>query len=54
IEIATSQKDNGTRELFEKILISEEGHIDWIEAQQNIIKDIGVQNYLSQQFPPAA
>jgi bacterioferritin len=54
IEIATNAKDNGTRELFEKILLAEEEHIDWIEAQQNIISEIGVTNYLAQQFDPAA
>jgi bacterioferritin len=50
IEIATRVKDNGTRDLLEKILISEEEHIDWLEAQLTIIKDVGVQNYLSQQI----
>jgi len=50
IEITTKYKDNGTRELLEKILISEEEHIDWIEAQITIIKDIGVSNYLAQQL----
>ena len=50
IEIATRNKDNGSRELMEKILISEEEHIDWIEAQQNIISEIGVGNYLAQQI----
>ena len=50
IEIATKAKDNGSRELMEKILIAEEEHIDWIEAQQNIIKEIGVANYLAQQI----
>jgi len=54
IEIATAKKDNGSRELFERILISEEEHIDWIEAQNTIIKDIGIQNYLSQQIEPGA
>ena len=50
IEVAIKHKDNGSRELLEKILISEEEHIDWIEAQITIIKDIGVSNYLSQQI----
>jgi bacterioferritin len=50
IEITTRLKDNGTRELLEKILLSEEEHIDWIEAQMTIIKDIGVSNYLAQQL----
>ncbi|EMK02254.1 bacterioferritin [Leptospira sp. WS58.C1] len=50
IEISTKNKDNGTRELLEKILVSEEEHIDWLEAQLEIIKTIGVQNYLAQQI----
>ncbi|PJZ69004.1 bacterioferritin [Leptospira perolatii] len=51
IEISTRNADNGTRELLEKILVSEEEHIDWLEAQLEIIKTIGVQNYLAQQIP---
>lgn len=54
IEIATLAKDNGSRELMERILIAEEEHIDWIEAQQSIIAEIGVANYLAQQFDPPA
>lgn len=53
IEIATRNKDNGSRELMEKILISEEEHIDWLEAQLDIIKDIGIANYLAQQIETA-
>ncbi|EMJ95845.1 bacterioferritin [Leptospira alstonii] len=50
IAIAVKNNDNGTRELFEKILLSEEEHIDWIESQQEIIRQIGVENYLAQQL----
>ncbi|EMP01200.1 bacterioferritin [Leptospira santarosai] len=50
IGIAVKNNDNGTRELFEKILVSEEEHIDWIESQQEIIRQIGVENYLAQQI----
>lgn len=50
IELATLKRDNGTRELFEKILLSEEEHIDWLEAQKSIIKDVGVANYLTEQM----
>jgi bacterioferritin len=50
IEISTRVKDNGSRELLENILVSEEEHIDWIEAQIKIIEDIGVNNYLAQQI----
>ena len=41
--------DNGSRALLEEILVSEEEHVDWIEAQLDLIKQIGLENYLSQQ-----
>lgn len=50
IELCVKLKDNGSRDLLEKILVSEEEHIDWIEAQQQIIADIGAANYLAQQL----
>jgi bacterioferritin len=49
IELARAKGDNGTRSLLEEILKSEEEHIDWIEAQLQQIKDIGLDNYLAQQ-----
>jgi bacterioferritin len=42
--------DNGTRELHESILKDEEAHIDWLEAQLDQIKQMGLQNYLAQQM----
>lgn len=42
--------DHVTRELFEHILVDEERHVDWLEAQLNLIKDIGRENYLTQQI----
>jgi bacterioferritin len=53
IALATEKGDNGTRALFERILVSEEEHIDWIEAQLQQIKDIGAENYLAQQIEGA-
>ncbi|MCZ8158246.1 MAG: bacterioferritin [Leptospira sp.] len=50
IDICVAKKDNGTRELLERILVSEEEHIDWIETQQGLIKEIGLPNYLSQKL----
>lgn len=50
ITLAVELQDNGTRELFESILKEEEAHIDWIEAQQDQIKQIGLQMYLAEQF----
>lgn len=49
IKQALDLDDNGTREIFEKTLKDEEAHIDWIEAQLDQIKQMGIQNYLSEQ-----
>lgn len=50
IHLATEISDNGTRELLESILVAEENHIDWIEAQLDQIKQMGIQNYLVEQI----
>ncbi len=50
IELAAEVHDNGTRELLEDILTSEEEHINWLEAQMELIKQVGEQNYLSEQI----
>lgn len=42
--------DNGSRELFERILKEEEEHVDWLEAQLQTIADIGIGLYLAQQL----
>ena len=47
---ATELGDNTTRELVERILVSEEDHVDWLEAQLGLIKTVGEQNYLAQQI----
>ena len=40
--------DNGSRELLEDILVSEEEHADWLETQLTAISQVGIENYLSQ------
>ena len=50
VDICVAQKDNGSRELLEQILVAEEEHIDWIETQQSIIKDIGLDKYLAEKL----
>jgi bacterioferritin len=39
-----------SRELFEDIMESEEKHIDWLETQLGLIKEVGLQNYLQSQM----
>lgn len=50
IALCRDEADNGTRELLEDILVSEEKHIDWLESQLELITQVGLQNYLSQQI----
>jgi bacterioferritin len=50
IEAARKSGDNGTEDLMRRILVGEEEHTDWVEAQLELIKQIGEQNYLTQQI----
>ena len=50
IALAVEHGDNGTRELFERRLVGEESHADWLESQIELIRQVGVENYLAQQI----
>jgi len=50
ILLCEQHQDYGSRSLLNSILISEEEHVDWLEAQLEQIQHIGIQNYLSQQI----
>jgi bacterioferritin len=50
IQVCREEGDNASRELFEKMLHDEEGHVDWLEAQLHQIQEIGYERYLSQQI----
>lgn len=50
IDTCYSAKDHTSRELLEQILEDEENHIDWLEVQLSLIKDLGLENYLAQQL----
>lgn len=50
VAVAREAKDNASAQLFEKLLKDEEGHVDWLEAQLNLIKEIGYERYLTEQM----
>ena len=39
-------EDFVSREIFREILSSEEEHVDWLETQLGLIKNLGLENYL--------
>lgn len=46
IKVAEAAGDYTTADLFKMILAEEEGHEDHLETQQQMIKDMGLQNFL--------
>ncbi len=50
IRYAVSANDNTSRELFEQILVDEEDHVDFLEAQLFMIREMGIENYLAAQM----
>jgi bacterioferritin len=53
IAYAESVRDFGTRDLLQRILVSEEEHVDFIETQLDLIPQIGIQNYIQLQSSSA-
>jgi bacterioferritin len=49
VQIATQEKDNGSRDVLVQLLKDEEDHVDWLEAQVHQIKEVGYERYLSLQ-----
>ena len=50
IEACEKAQDYVSREVLEDILEYEEAHVDWIEAQQYLIANAGLENYLQSQI----
>ena len=50
IRICVEAHDEGTKEMLESILVDEEEHVDWLEAQLMQIEQMGVQVYLAEQI----
>lgn len=53
IALCETESDYVSRQLLESILESEEEHIDFIEAQFDLIKRMGIENYVQLQSAPA-
>jgi bacterioferritin len=52
IEESRKVGDNGSEALLTSILTSEEAHVDWLEAQLELVKQVGEAHYLAQQIRP--
>jgi bacterioferritin len=50
IEFCEQKGDYVSRQLLDKILKSEEEHVDWLETQLSLIEKLGTQNYLQSQM----
>lgn len=49
IKLAADRKDNGSREVMERILKETEESVDWLEAQLHLIDTTGIELYLATQ-----
>lgn len=50
VALARELGDNGTRELLEGMLVSEEEHVDYLETQLSLIESLGEALYLAGQM----
>ena len=50
ITLCMEEGDHASADLLRRILSDEEHHIDWLENQTDLIKALGLQNYLLKQM----
>lgn len=50
VKVCVTAGDNGSRELFERMVKDEEGHTDHLEGQLHAIGQMGLENWLTQQL----
>ncbi len=52
--VCNAHNDYASMNLFESLIRDEEGHIDWLETQIDLLKKIGIENYGQLQADAAA
>lgn len=50
IPVAVSEKDVGSKEIMERLLVESEESVDWLETQLHVIGQVGMENYLAMQM----
>ena len=50
IQLSRDVGDNGSEDLLTHILVESEKHVDWLESQVELVKQVGESNYLAQQI----
>jgi len=53
VEHCEKVRDYGSRDLLQGILVNEEEHVDFLETQFDLIKQMGIQNYVQMQSESA-
>lgn len=53
-QAADEDRDIGTRVLFERTVLDEEGHKDWLSQQLNLLKRMGEPTYMAQNMSDMA
>lgn len=51
-DVAHSAGDIGSRDLFAAVALDEEGHIDWLEGQLDLLKRMGEVGYMQMYVAP--
>jgi bacterioferritin len=51
---ASAENDIGTRQLFERIAVDEEQHMNWLELQLDLLKRMGEPAYIAKHMSIAA
>jgi bacterioferritin len=47
VTVCRENKDDGSREIFENMIMDEERHADFLQAQLHSIQEMGIGNYLA-------